>query len=309
MHKFLRIIQNRNLILLSALFFAFQAPEFSTYTKEYTIFILGAVMTFSMTGIHLKLLKDYKSTLKVTFEAVLYSFILQAVLLLGIAYFATDDAVFNGFTVIAATPPGVAVIPFSFSFKGDLDYSFRAILGTYLISIFLSPLIIYLFAKGAFLDPMIIVMIIVKVIVVPLLLSRLLLIKKVYPYVEKVRGKVVDWGFALIIYTAVAVNRGLILSDFSGVLLISAIIFLSTFGIGALFLFLNRKNENKKQIISKNLLLTVKSSGFSIAVTLILFEQKAAVPAAILSIFVLLWLISLNIYYSRKSKKDKKLAL
>ncbi len=309
MHKFLRIIQNRNLILLSALFFAFQAPEFSTYTKEYTIFILGAVMTFSMTGIHLKLLKDYKSTLKVTFEAVLYSFILQAVLLLGIAYFATDDAVFNGFTVIAATPPGVAVIPFSFSFKGDLDYSFRAILGTYLISIFLSPLIIYLFAKGAFLDPTIIVMIIVKVIVVPLLLSRLLLIKKIYPYVEKVRGKVVDWGFALIIYTAVAVNRGLILSDFSGVLLISAIIFLSTFGIGALFLFLNRKNENKKQIISKNLLLTVKSSGFSIAVTLILFEQKAAVSAAILSIFVLLWLISLNIYYSRRNKKDKKLAL
>jgi len=301
MKLFLKLIQNRNLILISALIFGFLLPEGSGITKNYTLYILAAVMTFSMTGIHLKLLKDYKTTLKVSAEAVFLNFILQAVILLGISYFIFDKETFNGFVVIAATPPGVAVIPFTYTFKGDLNYSFRAVLGTYLISIFLTPLILYIFSEGIILDPMIIVGVIIKIIVIPLILSRLLLIKKILPITEKVRGKVVDWGFALIIYTAIAVNRNLILNDYVTVLKTAGILFLSLFVTGILYLYFNRKKPDKKLIISKNLILTVKSSGFAIALALILFKPKSAVPAAVLSIFVLLWLISLNIYYSRKN--------
>ncbi len=299
---FLRLIQNRNLILISALIFAFLLPGGANFLSNYTLYILAAVMTFSMTGIQLKLLKDYKSTLKVSLEAILLNFILQAVILLGISFFIFDKDTFNGFVVIAATPPGVAVIPFTYTFKGNLDYSFRAILGTYLISIFLSPFIIYTFSEGVILNPMIIVGVIIKIIVIPLILSRFLLIKKIYPITEKLRGKVIDWGFALIIYTAVAVNRDLILNDYITVLKSAGILFFSLFGIGIFFLFIRRNKIDKKLTVSKNLILTVKSSGFAIAVTMILFEPKSAVPAAVMSIFVLLWLITLNIYYSKKNK-------
>ena len=259
-------------------------------------------MVFSLTGIQLKLLKNFKSTFKVSLEATFFNFILQAIILLGISYFIFDKNTFNGFVIIAATPPGVAVIPFTYTFKGNLNYSFRAILGTYLLSIFLSPLIIYTFSEGVILDPLIIVGVILKIIVIPLLLSRVLLIKKVYPIIEKIRGKVIDWGFALIIYTAVAVNRDLILSDYVTVLKSVGVIFTSIFAIGIMYMYFNRKKSDKKLIISKNLILTVKSSGFAIAVTLILLEPESAVPAAVLSIFVLLWLITLNIYYSRKKE-------
>ncbi len=303
MKLFFKIIQNRNAILISALFFAFLLPESAQYTKKYTLYILALVMIFSMTGIQLKLLKNFKSTFKVSLEATFLNFILQAIILLGISYFIFDKNIFNGFVIIAATPPGVAVIPFTYTFKGNLNYSFRAILGTYLISIFLSPLIIYMFSEGVILDPLIIVGVILKIIIIPLLLSRILLIKKVYPITEKIRGKIIDWGFALIIYTAVAVNRNLILSDYITVLKSVGVIFTSIFAIGLIYLYLNRKKSDKKLIISKNLILTVKSSGFAIAVTLILFEAKSAVPAAVLSIFVLLWLITLNIYYSKKENK------
>ncbi|MCF6184423.1 MAG: hypothetical protein L3J56_07325, partial [Bacteroidales bacterium] len=222
--------------------------------------------------------------------------------LLGIAYFSFDKSIFNGFVVLAATPPGVAVIPFTYTFKGNQDFSFRGILGAYLASVILSPLIIYVFSEGVVLNPMIIIGVTVKIIVIPLILSRFLLIKKIYPVTEKVRGKVIDWGFALIIYTAVAVNRDLIFNEYITVLKSVGILFLSTFGTGVLFLFIHRKTSDKKLIISKNLMLTVKSSGFAIAVTLILFEEKSAIPAAVMSIFVLLWLITLNIYYSKNNK-------
>lgn len=300
MNSILKFIQNRNFILISALILAFITPNIAEYIKEYTIYILALVMTFSTTGIKFKMLSDIKSVLKITVESVILNYIIQGIIILVPAYFLFDETIFYGFVVIAATPPGVAIIPFTYTFKGDLDYSFKGILGTYIIAILLTPVIISVFAGNASLEPIVIILVIIKIIIIPIILSRLLLIKKIYPITEKIRGKVVDWGFALIIYIAVAVNRDLILNDFSTVFKASFILILAIFVSGIVYLYLTRKNTNKKQQISKNLMLTVKSSGFAIAVTLILFEQKSAVPAAVLSIIVLLWLIALNIYYSLK---------
>ena len=300
MNSLLNFIQNRNFILISALVFAFISTDIAVFFKEYTIYILAVVMTFSTTGIKFKMLANIKSVLRITLESVLLNYIIQGVIILTAAYFIFDETVFYGFVVIAATPPGVAIIPFTYTFKGDLDYSFKGILGTYMVSIFLAPIIISVFAGNALLDPSIIIAVIIKIIVIPIALSRLLLIKRVLPITEKIRGKVVDLGFAFIIYIAVALNRDLILSDVLTVLKASGIMIFSIFISGIIFLFLTRKKPDKQIQISKNLILTIKSSGFAIAVTLILFEQKSAIPAAVMSILVLLWLITLNIYYSRK---------
>ncbi len=259
-------------------------------------------MTFSTTGIKFSMLADYKSVLNVSFESVLLNYIIHGAIILIPAYFLLDESIFNGFVVIAATPPGVAILPFTYTFKGDLDYSFKGILGVYLLSIFITPLIIAVFSENVSLDPVVIITVIIKIIVIPIILSRFLLIKKILPFTKKIRGKVVDWGFALIIYTAVAINRDIIFSDINNVLITSIILFLAIFLSGIIYLFISRKQKNKKLQISKNLMLTVKGSGFAIAVTLILFEQKSAIPAAVMSIMVLLWLITLNIYYSGKNK-------
>jgi len=303
MKQILNIIQNRNVILISALVLAFTFPKNAIHLKEYTIIILAIVMTFSTTGIKFKMLADIKSLLKVTFQSLLMNYIIHGSIILILAYFLFDEIIFNGFVVIAATPPGVAIIPFTYTFKGDIDYSFKGILGTYLVSIFLAPLIISVFSENVTLEPIIIVLVIVKIIVIPIILSRLLLIKKVYPITEKLRGKVVDWGFALIIYTAVAINRDIIFGDWLIVLKTSGVLIAAIFISGIVYLFFTRKTTNKKLQISKNLMLTIKGSGFAVAVTLILFEQKSAIPATVMSILVLLWLISLNIYYSKKSKE------
>lgn len=304
MKQILNFIQNRNVILISALILAFTFPKTAIYLKEYTVYILAIVMIFSTTGIKFKMLADIKSLLKVTLQSVLMNYIIHGGIILIIAYFLFDETIFNGFVVIAATPPGVAIIPFTYTFKGDIDYSFKGILGTYIISIFFAPLIISVFSESVSLDPTIIILVILKIIVIPIVLSRLLLIKKVYPITEKIRGKVVDWGFALIIYTAVAINRDIIFGDWLIVLKTSAVLIVAIFISGVLYLFFTKKTTNKELQVSKNLMLTIKSSGFAIAVTLILFEQKSAIPATVMSILVLLWLISLNIYYSQNNKRN-----
>jgi len=56
----------------------------------------------------------------------------------------------------------------------------------------------------------------------------------------------------------------LILNDYVTVLKSVVVIFISIFGTGIIYMYFTRKNPNKKQTISKNLILTVKSSGFAI---------------------------------------------
>jgi BASS family bile acid:Na+ symporter len=288
------ILQNRNVILISALIAAFLIPGGGQYLSDYTIYLLALVMSFSTTGIQFKMLVQIKSVSKFTLESFLLNYLLHGAIILLLAYFIADDASFLGFVVIAATPPGVAIIPFTYSFKGDLDYSFKGILGTYLLSIILTPLIISVFAKDASLNSEVLLFLIIKILVIPILVSRILLHKKIYPFVDKIRGKVVDYGFALIIYTAVSLNHDLLLSDFQTVLISSVILFAAIFVSGAILLILQGKNKFKQKNISRNLMLTIKGSGFAVATTLVLFEQKSAVPAAVMSVLVLLYLLSMN---------------
>jgi BASS family bile acid:Na+ symporter len=287
-------------ILLSSLVFAFLIPAGGKYLSDYTVYMLALVMAFSMTGINFKMLADFKSVSRITAESVLLNFIIHGAIVITLAYFFADTSSFYGFVVIAATPPGVAIIPFTYAFKGNLDYSFKGILGTYLLSVILTPLIISVFAGETGLDRSILLFLILKIIVIPMIISRFLLLRRIYPVVERIRGKVVDWGFALIIYTAVALNKELIMEQFDSVIIAALILSVSIFLSGIVIMYFNRHKKKDKSAVSRNLMLTIKGSGFAVAVTLILFDQQAAIPAAVMSIFVLIYLIALNIWYNRR---------
>lgn len=301
-----KILQNRNFILIAALVIAFASPGAAPYFKEYTLYLLSIVMTFSISGISFKIFNDYKSVLKTSAISIFLNYFIHGIVVMSLAYLFFDDKnIILGFAVIAATPPGVAVIPFTFSFKGDLNFAFKGILGTYLASIILTPLIIEIFASGSNISPTEIIYTIIKVIVVPLILSRFLRHPKIFETVEKHRGKVIDWGFALIIYTAVALNKQLIFNEFYIVAKTSLILFIALFGAGFLFNFLLKNKISKELLVSQNLMLTIKSSGFAIATALTLFGEESALPSAIMSIMVLLYLLFLGIIFDIKKLNTK----
>ena len=101
----------------------------------------------------------------------------------------------------------------------------------------------------------------------------------------------VDYGFGLIIYTAVALNKDAIFSDYNLLLKSSIVIFTGIFILGWIYHFFTKKRMSKKMAVSQNLMLTMKSSGFAIATSLALFGEQASIPASILSVFVLIFLI------------------
>lgn len=137
-----------------------------------------------------------------------------------------------------------------------------------------------------------------QLIVAPLIISRIILYKPIYKIVEPIRGKVVDWGFAILIFVAVGMNREVFFTDFQLLLRISLVLIAATFGIGFIYEIITRFfNIDASIRVTQNMLGTIKSSGFSVFTALTLFGKEAAIPSAVLAVVVLIYLITLSISY------------
>ena len=297
MHFIFRIILNRNFILVFAVIMGMIFGDYAIHIKDYTIYVLALTMIFSTTGIDSKALLPVKKLFKPMLVGTLLNYFVFGAVVLVLAWLLMPTKeLFMGFVVIVAAPPGVAVIPFAGILKGDIEYSILGVFGAFLASIAIAPGLIELFSKTADVSSWSLFVLMIKLVLVPLILSRLLLFKPVFKYVAKIRGKVVDWGFAIIIFTAVGMNRAVFFSNPVILLLSSVVLLAATFGIGTLYEFFSKKTGIKAdRSITQVLLLTVKSSGFSVVTALTLFGKEAAIPSAILAVIVLLYLLFLSI--------------
>ncbi|MEA2041685.1 MAG: hypothetical protein U9N85_03945 [Bacteroidota bacterium] len=306
MHIFIKILKNRNFILLMALFLGLTFHDIADAMKPALIPVLAVIMIFSISGISFKSFTNLKQVASISATAIFLNFILYGIIILVLSHIIFDDPLLRaGFVVIAATPPGVAVIPFSVSFKGNLKFALTGILGTYTAAIFLSPLIISLFTGKDSLDITKLLFTILWIVVVPLILSRFLRHKKVYPSVEKIRGKVIDIGFAIIIYVSVGLNKEVLFNNPEIFMYSALIFFITMFVAGILFSFFTANVLSNASAVSYNLMYAIKSSGFAAATSIALFEDKAAIPAAVLSIFMLLYLLIADLWLPAKSRLHK----
>jgi BASS family bile acid:Na+ symporter len=291
------IILNRNVILILALVLGLTMGDFAFNMKPYTLYILMVTMVFSMTGIETKALFPLKNMVRPMLVGTFLNFFIFGSVVVLLAWFLMPNKeLFYGFVVIATAPPGVAIVPFSGILKGNMNYSIIGILGAFLASIIITPIVIGLFTQGeSVVSSLELTWLMVQLIIIPLIVSRLLLMNPVDIIVRTVRGKVVDIGFALIIYTAVGINSAVFFRNFDILMLITLVLIVGTFGIGSLFeYFMKRRNQQSDTIIPKILLLTIKSSGFSVVTAITLFGEKAAIPSAVLAVIVLLYLLFLT---------------
>lgn len=302
-----RLVLNRNTILISSLVIAFFYGQYAIYTKDYIIYLLGMVMSFSMSGIKLQNNSEIKLIFKSFSLGILLNYFLYGIVVMCLSYFLIDNHdIFVGFVVIAATPPGVAILPFTYILEGDLKFSLWGVSGAFLSSIILTPLIILIFSGFTEINVMDIIFMVFSLLVIPFFVSRLLIVnKKLEKNIIKIRGKVVNIGFAVIIYTAIGINKDVFWGDLELLVICSIVLFISTFGIGLLLEKIFKILGYKKDLItSLNLLSTIKSSGFAVVTSMSVFGKESAIPSAILSVFVLLYLLFLSIRKSLYLRKQ-----
>jgi BASS family bile acid:Na+ symporter len=305
-----RIIRDRNFILILAVILGLTIGDWAEHLKSYTFYILAVVMIFSTTGLSTKALFPLKKMIQPLLLGPILNYFVFGAVIISLAYvLMPTPELFLGFVVIAATPPGLAVIPFSHILEGDIKYGIVGVLGAFISSIFLAPAIIGLLSnKDGGIDSGMLFMSMIKLVLIPMIISRFLLWEPIKPTIEKVRGKIVDWGFALLIFTAVGLNRQVFFSNFEVLFLVALVLFLSIFGLGFVYEKIAPKLGISKEVaMTQNLLLTIKSSGFAVVTALTLFGKEAAIPSAVMAIFVLLYLLylSFRMEFRKKRIKDK----
>ncbi len=217
-------------------------------------------------------------------------------LLLGMSRFLiTEQALADGFVIMTAVPPAVAVIPFSVILNGNQTLALIGTLGCYLAALILTPLIANGFLGSSFGDPAKIMTIMFELILLPLVLSRVLIrfgwVKRLEPW----RGAITNWSFFLIVYTIIGLNRQLFFERPGTLVLPGLIALASTFLLGWLIEKVGRVWGADPQTVTTMVLLgTQKNTGLAAGLALTLFSEKTAVPATITTIFMLVYMIWLS---------------
>ncbi len=288
-----RIVNHRNFILSLSLVMGFLLGENTAGLASVSVWILALVMVFSTSGFSFSEWKPWKQTARIMLQSFLLNYLLFGILLIGVGFlFFSSELMITGLILLAVSPPGPSVVPFTAVMKGDVRYAVTGVFGLHLLAIAITPIALYFLLGESAISPMAVVVIMLKVIVGPLIVSRLLRHPKLLPTVEKIRGNVINWGFFLVVMPIVGLSKGLIMQSPDLVLLNSLLFFALMFGGGFLFnLVATKLGAKQNRIVAANLMFTTKSSAFAAVASFSLLPRETALPAAIHAVFVTVYFI------------------
>ncbi|MCF8338736.1 MAG: hypothetical protein K9I74_12235 [Bacteroidales bacterium] len=305
-----KLLTSRNFILVLGITLGLIFGEEVAFLENYTPYIIGAILAVSISSLRFRELLPLKKNLKPIGVTVLVNYFIYGAIVLTLAnLFISSEAFKLGFVVIAATPPAIAVIPFSINLKGDAQFSIVGIVGGNIAGIVLAPVIIMIFSAQGAIDPMAVVTLILKMLAVPMLVSRLLRIKPVHGFIEKHRSILIDYGFLLVAMTVIGITRSLLFNNTLEAIIPFLIVVFMMFGLGYLFqVYLNARRIDPHLIISNKLILVMKNAGFASVMAMGLFEDPHVVlPSAILSVMLpVYYLVQSNIDLLNNLKRIQK---
>jgi BASS family bile acid:Na+ symporter len=269
MVSFLGPLRNSSFIFTLAVVFGLGYPGPAHYLEPLITPALLMMMVFSMVDIDLSIGGDLKGAM-IGFGL---NYILLSGLILVLSSNLGDEGLRQGFVVMAAVPPAIAVLPLTKLLDGDSPLSLYAEALCYLASLILMPGIIFAFTSRTGVSLSYISEIALLLILLPAIASRFL------------RGYSLDTvppinlGFFLVTYTVVGLNSQVVFGDITSVALIAIA---RTFVIGvAVYLCARLVGVEVQKRISYTLFASFKNLGMAAAVSLVLFGPKAGIPAAV----------------------------
>jgi len=296
-----RYLKNRNLLLLTAFLLGLFFGDFASSLKGLILPALVLIMSLSTTHITLKELLQIKKYLRDIFIITLIHYpFLSGLILLVNHFWVKDPDLRVGYIVMAAIPSAVAVIPFTYLLQGEMAVSLIGSAWIYLFALVAAPFISFRFLDVTKIEPFVLLLTLLQLILIPFLLSRILLKWRKFPRFQNHAGLLINLCFALILYTVIGINRKVFFGHPDLLLLISAIAILRTFVSGHFIDLLSRLLKvDQKRRVSYVLFGSYKNLGLAAAISLLLFNERAAIPAAITTLFEFLFLIWFT-YFRRR---------
>ncbi|MFC2144992.1 bile acid:sodium symporter family protein [Actinomycetota bacterium] len=263
-----------------------------------TLPALAIVMVASLTQIPIRSFLPLKTIVKPVLLTIVLNYFVFALVMLPMAWFLFPEReLWVGFVIIAIAPPGVAVAPFTSILGGDVKYSLAGVIGAYIAALIIIPLAGLILVGQSFIQPLRLIIIFSELIVAPLIISQIFIMTKVDKYILRFKGYIVNWGLFIVIFTVIGLNRNIFFGEPLTLLKISLICFVTIIGLGLVYEFLTKRLKLDPGIM---LLGVVKNGGFAAATALTLFGERASLPSAVVSVFLLIFLLYLSFRARKK---------
>jgi BASS family bile acid:Na+ symporter len=269
--------------------------------KGYILPALVFIMTLSTTQIALSELAQFRNY----FRDILFVFVINYIFLTGLVLLANyllirDPDLYVGFVVMAAIPPAVAVLPFTYLLRGEMMVSLIGTASLYLLALVVAPFISLQFLDVGEIDPLKLFSVLIQLILIPFIASRLLLKWKVFHRLKGNLSIFVNLGFFIVIYIVIGMNRSTFLSQFDTLVLVSSIALLRTFVSGHLVdLFSRLTGIDRERRMSYVLFGSFKNLGVAASIAILLFNERAAIPSAVTIPFELIFFVWFNYFQKR----------
>ena len=253
--------------------------------------VLVVAMTFALKDLDLGCFskKDYYTH---AFKAVSFNLILLNLVILVSAFLLVDDLDYlSGFVIMAAVPPAISCVPFTFLLGGDTNTSMLSEIIAYILSLFLAPLLIIVLLSGS-VDVFFLIRLLVILILLPLLLSRLCVKIKSACWIYS--KSIITVSFALITYLILGLNHGIIISEPVSLIPVMIVIFLRSFVVGTIVFFLALKSSAGRRAVTYALFSSFKNNGAAAVIALSMLSAKASLPMAFAAVAEPLYLVFLQ---------------
>ncbi len=303
MHYLIKIIKNRNFLLVLAFIFGLSFNHAAVYIKDYLMYILAFMLSISLSAFNFKAFLPLRNTIRPILITLLMNYLIFGGLIMGLAYLLLDDPnLINGFWFITLAPPGVVIIPFILNAGGSIEKPVIGIAGAYLLLFLIFPAGMLLSGMEKAVPLSSLISSLVILIALPLGLSRLMRGKKAQEHLKTYRGRYVDVSFFFIVYTIIGLNRDVFVHQPEELLLPLLILALVVFGGSSLLWpILKTTKIPPEKYYSYQLVYSIKNNGFAAVTALSTGIADTALPAAAMSVVLLIYLI---LFGMRKSIKE-----
>jgi bile acid:Na+ symporter, BASS family len=288
--------RNRDFILILSVCCGLLIGKGATWTKPLVLPALAVVMTLSTLGVRRDTFGSGRGLWLPALSGLLLNYVMLGGVLLGLSHvIISEAAIRDGFVLLVAVPPAIAVIPFTDILEGNTGFSLLATVVCYLGALVITPLIALGLLGTGFVEPWLLILVIVELILAPLIVSRILLWTSLARRLEPVKGAITNWSFFVVMYTIVGLNREMFLHRPLALVPVAVIAVASTFVLGALIERVGRLMRIDRPTLTSMVLLgTLKNYGIAGGLALTLFSQKTALPATVSSVFMIVYIIWLD---------------
>jgi BASS family bile acid:Na+ symporter len=298
------LLRNRNSLLVLSLILGLLWGEGAQWIKGVILPVLMILMTVSTLGVTGSTFSSPRSLWGSALVGVGMNYAVLTTFILALnALLVRDTDLRIGFVILAVVPPAVAVVPFTLFLGGNNQFSLLGMIGAYLGALVIAPALAFLLLGSGIISPSKLILIIIELILAPLVLSRILLRVGLDSRLESVKGPITNWGFFLVSYAVVGLNRETILSHPLSLLPAALIAVASTFLLSWIIERIGKYfRVEPKTLVSLVLLGTLKNYGLAGGMALALFSEKTSVPATVSSVFMIVYIIWLE---SKKRRAER----